>query len=137
MKSSTAWAGMVAVVASMGLLAGCAADGEDEDTTEEQGETSEDLSSSKSARCVVKSLGEATFKGACKFHAEKGGSFAVTPAKGKFFGDISSISVDITSAGKAEVRGIHDGINSRWGSAKRSTSDGACWVGADFTVCAY
>jgi hypothetical protein len=30
-----------------------------------------------------------------------------------------------------------EGINSRWGRAIRSRRDRACWVGEDFTICAY
>lgn len=28
-------------------------------------------------------------------------------------------------------------MNSRWGEAKRSSQDKACWVGGDFKVCAW
>ncbi|WP_017295364.1 hypothetical protein [Geminocystis herdmanii] len=44
----------------------------------------------------------------------------------------------IIKSGVAEVRGLTTaGINSRWGEARRSKSDKACWVGDDFTICAY
>jgi hypothetical protein len=39
--------------------------------------------------------------------------------------------------GMAEVRGLTvDGINSRWGSARRNVNNPACWDGADFQICA-
>ena len=48
------------------------------------------------------------------------------------------VSVDIIEKGVAEVRGLtKDGINSRWGSAKRDLKDKACWKGDDFKVCAW
>ena len=40
--------------------------------------------------------------------------------------------------GVAEVYGITtSGINSRWGPARRSSKDKACWVGTDFSICVY
>lgn len=35
------------------------------------------------------------------------------------------------------VRGLtSEGINSRWGEAKRSKKDKSCWIGEDFKICA-
>lgn len=90
------------------------------------------------ARCVVAGAGEPTWRGPCDFFAERGGSFSVSPLRGRFQGGISDISVSIISPGVAEVRGLTpDGINSRWGEARRSRRDRACWIGEDFSVCVY
>jgi hypothetical protein len=92
----------------------------------------------RQARCVVSSSGE-VYRGPCRFLAERGGSFSVAPIGRRFLvGEISDVSVAIVRPGVAEVRGLTaDGINSRWGEARRSTRDRACWVGSDFSVCAY
>ncbi len=90
------------------------------------------------ARCVIASAGSPTWRGACDFLAERGGSFGVRPYRGTFADGISDISVSLISPGVAEVRGLtSDGINSRWGEARRSRRDPACWVGEDFSVCVY
>jgi hypothetical protein len=90
------------------------------------------------ARCVVQSAGERTWRGPCNFVPDRGGSFSVDPARGRFPGEASDISVSLISPGVAEVRGLtRDGINSRWGEARRSRRDPACWVGEDFSVCVY
>jgi hypothetical protein len=90
------------------------------------------------ARCVVQSAGAPIWRGACEFTPDRGGSFGIQPLRGRFPGGISDISVAIVSPGVAEVRGLtRDGINSRWGEARRSRRDKACWVGEDFSVCVY
>jgi hypothetical protein len=90
------------------------------------------------ARCVVQSAGAPTWRGACNFIPDGGGSFYIDPARGRFPGGTSDISVSLISPGVAEVRGLtRDGINSRWGEAHRSRRDPACWVGEDFSVCVY
>lgn len=90
------------------------------------------------ARCVVSADGEPTWRGPCDFIPDGGGSFAIQPRRGHFQGGIDSISVSLIRAGVAEVRGLTpDGINSRWGEARRSTRDRACWVGEDFSICVY
>jgi len=92
----------------------------------------------RSARCVIQNAGAATWRGPCDFIPDGGGSFGIQPARGRFPGGISDISVSIISPGVAEVRGLtRDGINSRWGEARRSRRDRACWVGDDFSVCVY
>jgi type 1 fimbria pilin len=92
----------------------------------------------RQARCVVTSSGE-VYRGPCRFAAERGGSFSISPVGRRFIvGEISDVSVAIVRTGVAEVRGLTaDGINSRWGEARRSARDRACWVGSDFSVCAY
>ena len=90
------------------------------------------------ARCVIRSAGAPTWRGACNFIPDRGGSFAVAPARGNFPDGVGDISVSLVSPGVAEVRGLtSDGINSRWGEARRSRRDPACWVGEDFSVCVY
>jgi hypothetical protein len=90
------------------------------------------------ARCVIASAGARTWRGPCRFIPDGGGSFAVAPVRGHFPDDVDDISVSIVSPGLAEVRGLTpDGINSRWGEARRSRRDRACWVGSDFSVCVY
>ncbi|ARN81957.1 hypothetical protein [Methylocystis bryophila] len=94
--------------------------------------------SARPARCVIVSNGEKEFNGPCDYMAESGGSFSVSRAKGHKFLEIDPISVTIVSPGVAEVRGLTKlGNNSRWGEAKRSTADPACWVGSDFKICVY
>ena len=90
------------------------------------------------ARCVI-ATEEAPYSGPCRFIPEAGGSFGLEPVRGRlFFGEIASISVAVTKAGEAEVRGLtRAGINSRWGSARRSRRDPACWEGQDFSICVY
>jgi hypothetical protein len=81
------------------------------------------------------------YKGKCLFSAEKGGSFSLSNPASKnkaLYGSISMVNVYVDSNGAAEIRGLtKDGINSRWGQAKRSSKDKACWVGEDFKVCAW
>ena len=90
------------------------------------------------ARCVVQSAGAPAWRGPCDFLAERGGSFTIQPLRGRFPGGIGDISVSLTGPGTAEVRGLtRDGINSRWGEARRSRRDPACWVGEDFSICVY
>jgi hypothetical protein len=90
------------------------------------------------ARCVVASAGSATWRGPCDFVPDRGGSFGIRPYRGSFGDGITDISVTIMRPGVAEVRGLTGaGINSRWGTARRSSRDRACWVGEDFSVCVY
>ena len=90
------------------------------------------------ARCVIDAAGAPRWSGACRFQAERGGSFTIMPGRGRFAGGTTSISLDIVRPGLAEVRGVNAlGINSRWGQARRSPRDRACWIGADFSLCVY
>lgn len=93
--------------------------------------------SGRPARCVIDSSGE-RYAGGCDFQQE-GAGFSLSPlGRSGFPGGIDPITVYVTSPGTAEVRGLtKDGVNSRWGEAKRSKKDPACWVGADFSICAY
>jgi hypothetical protein len=92
---------------------------------------------SRPARCEVWSGDSATWRGACLFYPEGGGSFSIAALKGRFPNGASTISVTVLRGGAAEVRGLtRDGINSRWGGASRSRKDPACWEGNDFQVCA-
>lgn len=93
----------------------------------------------RQVRCVLTAAADRPYRGPCSFIAEKGGSFTVAPPRGRaFFGDVTSISVWIVRPGEADVRGLTTGgINSRWGEAKRSAKDRACWRGSDFSICVY
>ena len=92
----------------------------------------------RTARCVIDSGDFPTWAGPCDFEAESDGSFAISPLEGAFPGGVSDITVSITEPGVAEVRGLTSrGVNSRWGIARRSGDDPACWVGEDFMICAY
>jgi len=96
------------------------------------------MSAPRTARCVVDTIGNATWQGPSRFEAERGGSFTISPVRGTFAGGITQIGVAIGQPGIAEVRGLTSrGINSRWGIAGRSERDRACWVGEDFRVCVY
>lgn len=91
------------------------------------------------AFCVIKGASrEIQFSGNCIFEQFDGnGSFSIESPSGLIVGN-SLISVSIIQPGIAEVRGLTtNGINSRWGEARRSDLDTACWVGSDFTICAY
>lgn len=92
----------------------------------------------KNARCVIDSEGTA-YRGPCEYHVAKGGTFTITPVRtNTFAGGATSITVFIIRPGVADVRGLTvDGINSRWGRARRVPSDRACWAGDDFTICVY
>ena len=91
------------------------------------------------ARCKVTGQGKTRYDGACTFRPEgSGGSFSVTPLDQPAMSGATVLTVSITSPGVAEVRGLTAaGINSRWGEARRSKADSACWEGSDFSVCAY
>jgi hypothetical protein len=91
------------------------------------------------ARCVVTAAGTTPWQGACDFQPERGGSFTISPPAGRSFtGGVSAISLYIVEPGVGDVRGLtRDGGNSRWGEARRSPRDRACWIGADFSVCVY
>ncbi len=91
------------------------------------------------ALCVIKNASnEIVFRDQCIFEQFGGnGSFSIQAPSG-LIANQEVISVYITQPGVAQVRGLTTGgINSRWGEAIRSQSDRACWVGSDFTICAY
>lgn len=91
----------------------------------------------RKAACALKSAGSAPYRGPCRFIPEENGSFSIEPiGRRAFSGGITSIGVWIVSPGLAEVRGLTwGGINSRWGEARRSRRDRACWAGSDFSIC--
>lgn len=95
---------------------------------------------SKLADCRVESEGKVQVSGKCRFTPDAGGSFTIEhadPKRSIFFGEIMSITVSIVSPGVAEVRGLtRQGVNSRWGEARRMANDRACWQGSDFRICA-
>src|SRR5215813_12606660 len=98
------------------------------------------FASEKIVSCLIKSKGALPFKGKCLFLKEEGSSFSLHNAdKSKpILEGISDIHVYIVEKDVADVRGLTlDGINSRWGEAKRSSKDKACWVGSDFQICAW
>ena len=92
------------------------------------------------ARCVI--TGEQNrvlFSGPCLFSAGPGGSFHLRPVRGRaLVGETTDLTVTVLRPGVADVRGLTvRGINSRWGEARRSRRDRACWAGEGFSVCAY
>ena len=93
----------------------------------------------RAARCVIVSNGAPTYRGPCRFLPERGGTFTVTPPRGREFpSGHTGISVAIVEPGVAEVYGnTPRGPSSRWGTAVRSRRDRACWNGPDFSICAY
>ena len=92
----------------------------------------------KTVVCEIKSGTKKLFNGKCKFMPEAGGSFSLSNFnEDPLFDNVTIVSVTIIEKGVAEVRGLTTRANnSRWGEAKRSSKDPACWVGSDFTVCA-
>jgi hypothetical protein len=93
----------------------------------------------RTARCVITVPETPAYRGPCRFLAEADGSFSVDPVgRRTFFPDIGSIGLGIVRPDVGEVRGLTtNGINSRWGEARRSRRDRACWDGADFRICVY
>jgi hypothetical protein len=94
----------------------------------------------KIADCRVESGAVTKFAGKCRFMLDGDtGSFSLDNAdhQSPLYGHILTVSVSVVSPGIAEVYGLTDaGNNSRWGEAKRSTRERACWIGSDFKVCA-
>ncbi len=93
----------------------------------------------KTVKCEITNGSQKAFNGKCTFLLEEGGSFSLSNLNKQkpLYGNILVVSVSIIEKGVAEVRGLtKDGNNSRWGEAKRSAKDPACWVGSDFKVCA-
>ena len=89
--------------------------------------------------CRIESAGKVEVSGKCRFIPDEGGTFTLENADPNkpLYGEILMVTVSIVSPGNAEVRGLtRHGINSRWGAAKRSAQDRACWEGSDFRICA-
>lgn len=104
------------------------------------------LAKDRTVKCQIDSNNEVgkletLYKGLCSFLPEtKNGSFSLGNAKKDkpLSETIYSVNVSINKKGVAEVFGaVVGGNNSRWGEAKRSTKDKACWEGVDFKVCAW
>lgn len=98
--------------------------------------SSQALAADRVVKCQVN-----TYKGSCVFSPDTSkGSFSLAnPDKDTPLNEgITLVSVTVTEPGVAEVSGLTaEGINSRWGEAKRSSKDKACWEGEDFKVCAW
>lgn len=87
------------------------------------------------AMCQITSQGQRV-DGPCRFSLRRGGSFDIAMLDGRPMGGATSLSLDVVAAGRGEVRGLTAyGVRSRWGEAQRMAEDGACWRGADFTIC--
>lgn len=98
------------------------------------------IAADRIVKCRIDSSGEPGYRGSCLFVPDTKGSFSLeNPNKNQLLTrTVSSVSVTIVKKGVAEVRGLTtDGINARWGIARRSARDKACWQGEDFTVCAW
>ncbi len=96
------------------------------------------MAADKLVKCQIGPDAHPDYKGMCQFYSEPGSFALSSPHKDKpLYGKILVVNVYITEDG-AEVRGLTSrGNNSRWGEAKRSPQDKACWLGADFKVCAW
>lgn len=95
----------------------------------------------RDAGCRIEQAGRVVLDRTCDFTPDgRDGSFGLSArggGQGMLFGNIQVVSVTVIEPGLAEVRGLtRDGINSRWGTARRSQRDGACWQGDDFRICA-
>ena len=96
------------------------------------------IAANKTANCEITSNNTIVYKGKCDFFLEKGGTFSLSSVKRDkaLFERVLVVTVYMVKKGVAEVRGLTDaGNNSRWGAAKRSKKDKACWVGEDFKIC--
>ena len=102
----------------------------------------------KEVRCKVtvgheledKYYGVTGFQGKCIFIAEKDGSFDLSRKNGRSNSQtFYQVSVAITQKNVAEVwsANTRGGTALKWGTATRSITDRACWVGDDFEICAY
>ncbi len=99
------------------------------------------IAADRIVKCQIDSNTKTAYKGNCLFLPEEKGSFTLanpTDRQKRLYGEISMVSVYIVENGVAEVYGlVKGGINSRWGTANRSSKDKACWEGSDFKVCAW
>ena len=101
--------------------------------------TSVAFAADKTVKCEINSSGQ-KYKGDCIFKPQNGGTFSLTnTSPGKPIGntDIHSVTVFISGKDVAQVSGEMGGSISRWGEAKRSPKEKACWIGDDFRVCAW
>lgn len=118
------------------LASNAAAMSEAEESLPEQALGQEAPSESQLAQCR---LWPNTYRGPCMFEPRGKGSFSVTREDGSaFYDDVAEIIVFVFDEGLADVRAKHlSGDNDRWGEAKRSETYPACWIGDEFSVCAY
>lgn len=95
----------------------------------------------RDARCRIYQNGQLALDRICDFQPDgRNGSFAISSVRrgNALLPGITLVTVSVFRPGVAEVRGLtRDGINSRWGEARRSSRDRACWVGSDFRICVY
>lgn len=95
----------------------------------------------RDARCRIFHQGSLALDRICDFQPDgRNGSFILSGrgGRGSLLPGISTVSVSVFEPVQAEVRGLtRDGINSRWGEARRSGNDRACWRGSDFSICVY
>ena len=97
------------------------------------------IAGDKTVKCEIISSGQ-KYKGVCIFKPQNAGTFTLTNTSlGKPIGstDINSVTVFISSKDVAQVSAEMGGSISRWGEAKRSQKEKACWIGDDFRVCAW
>lgn len=99
----------------------------------------------KIVQCDILSLPSQSvqFSGKCVFQPEGGGSFSLSAVsqQATLYGDVAVVNVIVVEKGLAEVSALLSdnttgGHTSRWGQARRSIQDKACWDGSDFRVCA-
>ncbi|MFK5976735.1 MAG: hypothetical protein QM493_09530 [Sulfurovum sp.] len=91
-------------------------------------------------KCKITSANQTLYKGKCKFMPDGGGSFTLAHPRRDMdlTRNIMMVSVSVLGGGYAEVRGLTtSGNNSRWGEARRSSRDRACWKGDQFQICAW
>lgn len=90
----------------------------------------------ETARCVI---GPGRYDGPCTFVPQADGTFILARANDvPLYGDTAAVTVATLGADVAEVRSrTMSGMEMRWGRAERSEQDPACWLGPDFSVCAY
>ena len=95
----------------------------------------------RTARCVVTVEGRLILNGPCDFRTEdREGSFSMAALNPQAWltTDIGTLSLRVTKTGFGEVFVVGERA-SRWGTARRSKSPKACWIGSagNFTICAY
>ncbi len=91
----------------------------------------------KTAECILWPGG---YRGPCIFEPLGRGSFSVRreAEDEAFFEDVHELKVMVYAAGKADVRSFDQtGESILWGEAERSEGYPACWIGNEFSVCAY
>jgi hypothetical protein len=95
----------------------------------------------KIARCVIVVEGRVGLDGPCNFQSEgRGGSFSLAAVNPQnwLMRDAGTMSLWVTKPGIADVFVVQERA-SRWGKARRSKTDKACWIGIEssFKICAY